>query len=230
MKPWQKKQWCIPPEQNAEFVCHMEDVLCVHMRPYDEEYPVINMDEICKQLIKETRKPIPMKPGEPERYDFEYERKGVRNLFLVCEPLKGRRYVKVTEHRTKRDWAFFIREIVDVHYPNAKKVVLLMDNLNTHVLYALYETFDPEEARRLIEKLEIHYTPKHGSWLNMAEIELSVLSGQCLDRRIESEDELKREVASWQEKRNNKEAKVNWHFTTQDARTKLKRLYPSLSE
>ena len=230
MKPWQKKQWCIPPEQNAEFVCQMEDVLCAHMRPYDEEYPVINMDEICKQLIKETRKPIPMKPGEPERYDFEYERKGVRNLFLACEPLKGRRYVKVTEHRTKRDWAFFIREIVDVHYPNAKKVVLLMDNLNTHVLYALYETFDPEEARRIIEKLEIHYTPKHGSWLNMAEIELSVLSGQCLDRRIESEDELKREVASWQEKRNNKEAKVNWHFTTQDARTKLKRLYPSLSQ
>ena len=151
-------------------------------------------------------------------------------MFLACEPLKGKRYVKVTERRTKRDWAQFIREIVDVYYPHAKKVVLVMDNLNTHVLYALYETFDPEEARRIIEKLEIHYTPKHGSWLNMAEIELSVLSGQCLDRRIGSEDELKREVTAWQQKRNTKEVKVNWHFTTQDARTKLKRLYPSLSE
>jgi hypothetical protein len=208
----------------------MEDILSVHRRPYDEKYPVINMDEICKQLIKETRKLLPMKPGEIERYDFEYEREGTRNLFLVCEPLKGKRYVKVTERRTKRDWAEFIREIVDVHYPQAKKVVLIMDNLNTHVLYAFYEVFDPEEAQRLIEKLEIHYTPKHGSWLNMAEIELSVLSGQCLDRRIGSEDELKQEVSKWQEKRNSQEIKVNWHFTTQDARIKLKRLYPSLSQ
>ena len=208
----------------------MEDVLSVHTRPYHEDYPVINMDEISKQLVKETRKPLPMKPGEPAGYDCEYERAGVRNMFLACEPLKGKRYVKVTERRTKRDWAQFIREIVDVYYPHAKKVVLVMDNLNTHVLYALYETFDPEEARRIIEKLEIHYTPKHGSWLNMAEIELSVLSGQCLDRRIGSEDELKREVRAWQEKRNTKEVKVNWHFTTQDARIKLKRLYPSLSE
>jgi len=208
----------------------MEDVLSVYIRPYDEKYPVVGMDEICKQLVKETRTPLPMKPGETECYDFEYEREGVRNMFLACEPLTGRRYVKVTERRTKRDWAEFIREVVDVHYPKANKVVLVMDNLNTHVLYALYETFDPEEARRIIEKLEIHYTPKHGSWLNMAEIELSVLSGQCLDRRIGSEDELKREVAAWQDKRNQKEIKVNWHFTTQDARIKLKRLYPSLSE
>ena len=208
----------------------MEDVLSVYKRPYDEEYPVVNMDEICKQLIKETRKILPMKPGERECYDFEYEREGTRNLFLACEPLKGKRYVKVTERRTKRDWAEFIREIVDVYYPKAKKVDLIMDNLNTHVLYALYEIFDPEEARRLIEKLEIHYTPKHGSWLNMAEIELSVLSGQCLDRRIGSGDELKREVTAWQQKRNEKEVKVNWHFTAQDARIKLKRLYPSLSQ
>lgn len=208
----------------------MEDILSVYKRPYDEEYPMINMDEICKQLIKETRKLLPMKPGEIECYDFEYERAGTRNIFLACEPLKGRRYVKVTEHRTKRDWVEFIREIVDVHYPSAKKVVLIMDNLNTHVLYAFYEVFEPEEARRLIEKLEIHYTPKHGSWLNMAEIELSVLSGQCLDRRIGSEDELKQEITKWQEKRNEKEVKVNWQFTTQDARIKLKRLYPSLSQ
>lgn len=208
----------------------MEDVLSVYRRPYDEEYPVINMDEICKQLIKETRKLLPMKLGEIERYDFEYEREGMRNLFLACEPLKGKRYVKVTERRTKRDWAEFIREIVDVHYRSAKKVVLIMDNLNTHVLHAFYEVFEPEEARRLIEKLEIHYTPKHGSWLNIAEIELSVLSRQCLDRRIGSEDELKQEVSKWQEKRNKQEIKVNWHFTTQNARIKLKRLYPSLSQ
>jgi hypothetical protein len=208
----------------------MEDVLSVYIRPYDEEYPVIGMDEINKQLVKETRKPLPMKSGETECYDFEYQREGVRNLFLACEPLTGKRYVKVTKRRTKRDWAEFIREIVDIHYQSAKKIILVMDHLNTHVLYALYEIFEPEEARRIIDKLEIHYTPKHGSWLNMAEIELSVLSGQCLDRRIGSEEELKREVAAWQEKRNTQKIKVNWHFTTQDARIKLKRLYPSLSE
>lgn len=208
----------------------MEDVLSVYVRPYDEDYPVVGMDEISKQLVKETRKPLSIKPGETECYDFEYQRAGVRNLFLACEPLTGKRYVKVTERRTKRDWAEFIREIVDKHYQSAKKVIMVMDHLNTHVLYALYEVFDPEEARRIIDKLEIHYTPKHGSWLNMAEIELSALSGQCLDRRIGSEEELKREVAAWQGKRNMQKIKVNWHFTTQDARIKLKRLYPSLSE
>ena len=208
----------------------MEDVLSVYVRPYDEEYPLVCMDEINKQLIKETCKPLPMQPGEIESYDFEYERAGVRNMFLACEPLTGKRYVKVTERRTKRDWAEFIAEVVDVLYPNAKKVVLVMDHLNTHVLYSLYEVFDPDKARSIIERLEVHYTPKHGSWLNMAEIELSVLSGQCLDRRIGSEEELKREVAAWQEKRNTQKIKVNWHFTTQDARVKLKRLYPSLSE
>lgn len=208
----------------------MEDVLSVYTRPYNEDYPVINMDEINKQLVKETRKPLSIKPGETECYDFEYQREGVRNLFLACEPLTGKRYVKVTERRTKRDWAEFIREIVDKQYQSAKTVILVMDHLNTHVLYALYEVFDPEEARRIVDKLEIHYTPKHGSWLNMAEIELSVLSRQCLDRRIGSEEELKQEVSAWQEKRNAQKIKVNWHFTTQDARIKLKRLYPSLSE
>jgi hypothetical protein len=208
----------------------MEDVLSVYVRPYKEEYPMICMDEINKQLIKETRKPLPMQPGEAEHYDFQYERAGVRNMFLACEPLAGKRYVKVTEHRTKRDWAEFIDEVVNIHYPQAQKVILVMDHLNTHVLYALYEVFSPEKAKSIIDKLEVHYTPKHGSWLNMAEIELSVLSGQCLDRRIGSEEELKREVAAWQEKRNTQKIKVNWHFTTHDARIKLKRLYPSLSE
>jgi transposase len=207
----------------------MEDILEVYKRVYDEKYPVVCMDEALKQLVKEKRLPLPMRPGEVERYDYEYEREGTRNIFMVCEPLKGKRYVKVTERRTKRDWADFIRELVDHHYPNAAKVVLVMDNLNTHVLSALYEACEPEEARRLIERLEIHYTPKHGSWLNMAEIELSVLGGQCLDRRIGSGEELIREIASWQEKRNKKEVTINWQFTTQDARMKLKRLYPSLS-
>jgi transposase len=229
LKPWQKKQWCIPPESDAEFVCNMEDVLEVYKRPYDEASPVICMDEACKQLVKETRIPLPMRPGDGECYDYEYERAGTRNMFMACEPLKGKRYVKVTEHRTRQDWAEFIREIVDQHYPEARKVVLVMDNLNTHAPSSFYATFEPEEARHLIERLEIHSTPKHGSWLNMAEIELSVLAGQCLDRRIGSEEDLMREISAWQEKRNNKEVQVNWHFTTQDARIKLKHLYPSLS-
>jgi transposase len=208
----------------------MEDILEVYKRPYNEEFPVICMDEVLKQLVKETRKPLTIKPGEVECYDYEYERAGTRNMFMACEPLKGKRYVKVTERRTKRDWAEFIRELVDQRYPSAAKVVLVMDNLNTHVLAALYQAYEPEEARRIIERLEVHYTPKHASWLNMAEIELSVLSGQCLDRRIGSEEDLKREVAAWQEERNKKEVTVDWHFTTQDARIKLKRLYPSLSQ
>lgn len=207
----------------------MEDTLSVYVLPYEERYPQLCMDEISKQLVSEKREPLPVQPGEAECYDYEYERQGVRNIFIVCEPLTGRRYTKVTEHRTKRDWAEFIREVVDVHYPQAEKVRLVLDNLNTHTLVALYETFEPEQARRLVEKLELHYTPKHGSWLNMAEIELSVLSRQCLDRRIGNEDELKREVTAWQQRRNTSEATINWRFTTQDARIKLKHLYPSLS-
>jgi hypothetical protein len=208
----------------------MEDVLCVYVRPYSPEYPLVCMNEINKQLIKETRNPLPMQPGEAEHYDFQYEREGVRNMFLACEPLAGQRYVKVTERRTKRDWAEFIAEVVDVLYSQAKKVILVRDHLNTHVPYALYEVFPPEKAKSIIDRLEVHYTPKYGSWLNMAEIELSVLSGQCLDRRIGSEEELKREVSAWQEERNKQQKKVNWHFTTADARVKLKRLDPSLSE
>jgi len=206
----------------------MEDTLSVYMRPYDEKRPQVCMDEISKQLVSEKRQPLPIQPGETACYDYEYERQGVRNMFIACEPLTGQRYVKVTERRTKRDWANFIREIVDVHYPEAEKVVLVLDNLNTHTLSALYEVFAPEEARRIIEKLELHYTPKHGSWLNMAEIDLSVLSRQCLDRRIGTENDLKREIAAWQEQRNTSKSKINWRFTTQDARIKLKHLYPSV--
>jgi hypothetical protein len=207
----------------------MEDTLSVYLRPYDERYPQLCMDEISKQLVSEKRLSLPIRPGERVCYDYEYERKGVRNIFIVCEPLTGRRYTKVTEHRTKRDWAEFIREIVDIHYPGAEKVILVLDNLNTQTLSALYECFPPQEARRIIEKLELHYTPEHGSWLNMAEIELSVLSRQCLDRRIGNEYELKQETSAWQEKRNVADTKINWRFTTQDARIKLKHLYPSIS-
>jgi DDE superfamily endonuclease len=170
-----------------------------------------------------------MKPGEEEKYDYEYERHGTRNIFMVVEPLTGERHVKVTEQRTKKDWAEFIQEVVDVYYKDAKKVVLVQDNLNTHITYALYEVFKPEDAKRIIDKLEIHYTPKHASWLNMAEITLSSLSRECLDRRIGTEEELKREIAAWEEQCNNSDLKIKWRFTTDDARIKLKHLYPSTS-
>jgi len=230
LKPWLKKQWCIPPESNAEFVCQMEDVLEVYTRSYDERRPQVCLDEMNRQLISETRTPVPMQVGQPECYDYEYERHGTANLFIASEPLAGKRYLTVTERRTKRDFAHFLQQLVDECYPMADKIVLVMDNLNTHTLAALYETFPPSEARRLLEKLEIHYTPKHGSWLNMAEIELSVLSRQCLNRRIGSRDELLCEVAAWQTRRNACIVRINWRFTTDDARIKLKRLYPSLED
>ena len=187
------------------------------------------MDETSKQLIKETRCPIPAVPGRPARYDYEYDRNGVCNLFMFFEPLAGKRHVSVTERRTKADWAMQIKQLLDVHYPTAKKVTLVMDNLNTHTGASLYEVFQPNEARRLLDRLKIHYTPKHGSWLNMAEIELSVLSRQCLDRRIPDKATLTTEVAAWQQRRNISEAKVDWRFTTAEARIKLKHLYPTLS-
>lgn len=208
----------------------MEEVLAVYTRPYDERCPQVCLDEMSKQLISETQVPVPMRPGQSACYDYEYERHGTCNLFVVCEPLAGKRYLQVTEHRTKADFALFMREVVDVYYPTAEKIVLVMDNLNTHTPAALYEVFEPAEARRLVEKLEIHYTPKHGSWLNMAEIELSVLSRQCLDRRISSQTELEREVAAWQTKRNGQEVGINWRFTTTDARIKLKHLYPPIAD
>jgi hypothetical protein len=205
----------------------MEDVLEVYHRPHDPERPLVCMDECSKQLIGEVREPLPPRPGQIAKYDSEYERLGTANMFMAVEPLAGQRTVQVTERRTRVDWARFIQVLLVTVYPLAKKIVLVMDNLNTHGIASLYEAFAPETARALAERLEIHYTPKHGSWLNMAETELSVLSRQCLDRRIDSRDFLEREVAAWQMARNTAEAKINWRFTTADARIKLKRLYPS---
>jgi hypothetical protein len=218
----------IPPQANAEFVCAMEDVLEVYTRPYNPRRPQVCVDETSKQLVAETRAPIPATPGQPERVDYEYERKGTANLFMVFEPLAGRRRVKVTERRTAVDFAQVLSELSDEQYPHAEKIVLVMDNLNTHKLASLYEAFTPAEARRLVERFELHYTPKHGSWLNMAETELSVLATQCLDRRISDPTILTQEVAAWQRQRNAAKCRVDWRFTTHDARIKLKRLYPSI--
>ena len=206
----------------------MEDTLEVYKRPYDEAPPLICMDESSKQQIKDTRTPIPAKPGTVARYDTEYERNGVSNVFMFFEPLQGKRVVEVTDQRTAIDWAHQIRNLVDVHYPQAKRITLVMDNLNTHTGASLYKAFEPKEARRILEKLEIHYTPKHGSWLNMAEIELSILSRQCMDRRIPDQETLKKEILAWQEKRNAIARPMEWRFTTEDARIKLKKLYPTL--
>lgn len=206
----------------------MEQVLDIYKLPYDKNFPVVCMDESPKQLIKETKIPIPMKPGMETRIDFEYERCGVANIFIASEPLKGKRYVKIRERRTKIDWAIFIKKIADVWYKNAKKIILVMDNLSTHKASALYETFEPQEAKRIWDRFEFVYTPKHGSWLNMAEIELNVLMGQCLNRRIDNMKTMKKEVKAWEIHRNNKKATINWQFTTQDARIKLKRLYPTI--
>ena len=214
------------PEKDADFVCAMEEVLEVYQRPYDPKRPQVCFDETSKQLIGQVTVPVPAGPGQPAREDYEYVRNGTANVFMMCEPLKGRRHAKVTERRTAVDFAQVIKELVDVHYPAAEKVVLVMDNLNTHKTASLYQAFAPAEARRLASRLEIHYTPKHGSWLNMAEIELGVLGKQCLDRRIESRDELVREVAAWEAKRNQNAKTIDWRFTTEDARIKLKRLYP----
>jgi hypothetical protein len=208
----------------------MEDVLRVYTRAYDPRFPQVCLDEISKQLLEDSRKGLLARPGDVEKYDYEYERHGVCNLFLACEPLAGKRYVQVTQRRTKVDFAHFVRELIDVHYPTAEKIVLVMDNLNTHTPASFYEAFPPQEAERLCEKLEIHYTPKHGSWLNMAEIELSVLSGHPLKGRISNQTELEREVMAWQATRNQKVVKVNWRFTIADARIKLKHLYPSIED
>ena len=206
----------------------MEDTLDVYRRPYDPRFPQVCLDETSKQLLAEVREPLPMKPGQVEREDYEYDRRGVSNLFLWCEPLGNRRHVEVTDRRTKADWAHVVKDLVDVHYPDAERVVLVMDNLNTHTPAALYEAFAPAEAKRVADRLEIHYTPKHGSWLNIAEIELSVLARQCLDRRIPDQETLAKEVNAWEDERNAAQLTVHWHFTTDDARVRLKYLYPSL--
>jgi DDE superfamily endonuclease len=223
-----KECWVIPPEANAEFVAAMEEVLEVYQRPYDPDYPVVCFDESNKQQVKETRLPMAMEPGQPERFDYEYERNGVSNLFLVFEPLAARRQVTVTDHRTALDYAAQLKALVDVQYPYARKILVVQDQLNTHCAASLYKAFAPAEARRLLHKLEFHFTPKHGSWLNMAEIELSVLARQCLARRIPDQESLRHEVKAWQQSRNSQHRTVDWQFTTADARTKLKRLYPSI--
>jgi len=206
----------------------MEDVLEIYHLPYHPDYPVVWMDESCKQVIGEVRKPIPCAPGQPERLDDEYVRNGVVEIFMEVEPLAGKRHVEVTEHRARNDWAMQIQQMLDERYSSAIKVRLVMDNLNTHSIASLYETLEPKEARRLAERLDIHYMPKHGSWLNMAEIELSVLKGQCLDRRIPDMVTMQAEVVAWEKDRNNSVKKITWQFTTPDARIKLKRLYPKI--
>ncbi len=205
----------------------MEDVLEVYTRPYDPRFPQVCLDETSTQFLTHSRAPLPMQPGHPERQDYEYVREGVANLFMCYEPLAGRRQVMVRERRTKVDWAWCIKELLAVHYPAAERLVLVMDNLNTHTPASLYEAFPPEEARGLAQRLEIHYTPKHGSWLDMAEIELSVLARQCLDRRIPDRVTLTHEVAAWERARNIQGRAIDWRFTTADARIKLKHLYPS---
>ena len=208
----------------------MERVLDVYKLPYNADFPTVCMDESPKQLIKETRLPIEMKPGHEAKEDFEYERCGVANIFLASEPLTGKRYVEVTERKTKKDWATFIKQIADDWYKDAPKIRLVMDNLSTHKPAALYDAFEPQDAKRIWDRFEFVYTPKHGSWLNMAEIELNVLMGQCLNRRIDNMETMKKEVAAWQTHRNNKEAKIKWRFTCEDARIKLLKLYPSIQE
>ena len=221
-----KKYWCIPPKASAEFVAAMEDVLEVYQRPFDARRPLVCLDEASRQLIAETRKAIPVERGKPKRVDAEYRRCGTASIFMLNAPLEGKRHVQVRERRTRKDFAEVIRKLCDELYPNAEKVVLVMDNLNTHNNASLYETFPPAEARRLAEKLEIHYTPKHGSWLDMAEIELSVLSRQCTSDYFESREQLAKAIAEWEHERNENKSGINWRFTTFDARIKLKRLYP----
>lgn len=206
----------------------MEDVLEVYTQPYDPKRPQICMDETNKQLLSEVREPLPLQPDQPQRVDYEYQREGVADLFMFFEPLVGKRFVQVTDQRTRKDWARVMKTLADEIYPQAEKIVIVMDNLNTHSPVSFYQTFEPEEALRLSNRFEFHYTPKHGSWLNMAEIELGVLTRQCLNRRIPDKTTLEREVKAWQKDRNENVVKVDWRFTTADARIKLKHLYPEI--
>ena len=206
----------------------MENVLSVYRQPVSQQQPLVCMDETSKQQVKETRLPLPGRAGDVEKYDYEYERNGVSNLFMVCAPLIGWRHVEVTDRHTCHDWAHLMRDIVDTHFPTAKRVTVVMDNLNTHKPSSLYKAFPAPEAKRILDRLQFHYTPKHGSWLNMAEIEFGILQRQCLDRRIPDQQTLRDEVAAWQQRRNREAVAVDWRFTTEDARIKLKRLYPSI--
>jgi hypothetical protein len=218
----------IPPKANASFVAAMEDVLSVYRRSRDPDYPLVCLDEASKQLLLETRAPIPMKQGAPLRCDYEYERNGTANIFMIFAPLEGERHVRVTDRRTSLDYAHLLKEVADELFPDAKKIVLVQDNLNTHKPASLYEAFPPEEARRLFERFEWHYSPTHGSWLNMAETELSVLSRQCLNRRIPDKKTLTDEIAAWEAYRNKHHSKADWQFTSENARIKLKHLYPAI--
>ncbi|MEM7347654.1 MAG: IS630 family transposase [Chloroflexota bacterium] len=230
LQPWRKKCWVIPPQANAEFVWRMETLLEVYQRPYDWRKPLICLDEATKQLVKETIMPIPAQVGQPERVDYEYERNGTANLFMLCEPIMGARYVKPTHRRTAIDYAHLLKDVVDVFYPEASKVTIVQDNLNTYSPASLYKAFEPEEASRILSRLEFYYTPKHGSWLNMAEIELSILARQCLDQRIPDFETLEKHVEAWHEARNQTGTWIDWRFTTQDARVKLQRLYPPINK
>jgi hypothetical protein len=220
----------IPPEQNTEFVYHMEDILALYHEPYDLNRPVVCFDEHPTELITEVKEPLPAKPGRVAREDYQYEPNGTKNMFLAAEPLAGWRTVMVTDRRTTRDWVTFMRYLVDEHYPDAECIRVVLDNLNTHNPVAFYEFFEPAEARRLLDKLEFHFTPVHGSWLNMAEIEFNALSRQCLDHRIPDAATLQAEIAAWIERRNTAAPTIDWQFTTDDAQTKLKRLYPSIED
>jgi hypothetical protein len=228
LKPHLRRCWCIPPEQDAAFVAAMEDVLDLYCQPYDPRRPVVCMDEQPRQLVKEIRRPVPPGPGRPARLDHEYERGGTANLFLMSEPLAGWRHVEVSERRTRLDWAHQIRGLLDGRYREAERIRMVLDNLNTHSIASLYEAFGPAEARRLAKRLELHHTPKHGSWLNVAEVELSALTQQCLSRRIPDMEALRRQTGTWTQQRNAKQKGVDWQFTTADARTRLKRLYPDI--
>ena len=228
LKPHKNKYWVIPPEEDADFVAAMEDTLEVYTRPHDPARPVICLNETSKQLTRETRTLLLRGPGREERIDYEYERAGVANLFMLFVPLEGKRHVSVRKRRTAKDYAHVLRELVDVHFPLAEKIILVQDNFNTHKIASLYEAFPPAEALRIAERIEMHFIPKHGPWLNMAECELSVLSRQCLARRIPDQTELADEIKAWETTRNSVGSGCNWQFTTQDARTKLSHLYPQV--
>jgi hypothetical protein len=216
----------VPPKQNARFVAAMEDVLSVYQRPYDPRRPLLGFDEGSKQLVSSKQEELPMQPGQPRREDYEYEREGFCSVFVATEPLVGKRVVQVRARRTAQDWAQFVRELLEEHYPQAEKLVLVMDNLNTHAIASLYEAFPAQKAWELAQKLEIHYTPVHGSWLNVAEIELSVLARQALKERMASLQEVQASIDRWQQARNQKQSRIRWQFTTADARIKLMHLYP----
>jgi len=226
LKPWQRKHWCIATV-GADVVWRLEDVLDLYAEPYTRDRPVVCFDELPFQLLADKRAPQPVAPGRPARVDYEYRRQGTANLFLCFEPLAGWRHVEVTSRRTNKDFAEQMRALVDEHYPKAARIAVVLDNLSTHSPAALYQTFPPTEARRLVKRLEFHYTPKHGSWLTMAELEFAILSRQCLGRRLQDRTMLQREIAAWEAERNRAKATAHWHFTTAQARIKLHRLYPA---